>query len=350
MPVRPARPGRGHGTLLSLCLRYRRLLWAAGLVLIMATPLAAFTATSPVGARHPDGVTSLAVPSGARVLVFAPHPDDETLGAGGLIQAALRQGGQVRVVFFTSGDGFRLAGERTLGRLRMHPGDFRQLGELRQEEARQAISHLGLGGDDAAFLGFPDRGISRLWREHWSGKPFRSPYTGATAVPYKNTAAPGAPYTGAELLRQVGDEMSRFQPTLVVMPGPQDHHPDHLGTHLFATRALDEARQRGETWAPGAAIWEYTIHADHWPSPLGLDSLRGKAPAPVPLSAGNAPWRKLDLTSAEEEAKRAALDAHKSQVRVMSRFLYSFVQPVEYFQVRKRPGDQSARTRGGAGS
>src|ERR1051325_3837894 len=44
-----------------------------------------------------------------RVLVIAPHPDDETIGAGGLIQQALAQGSLVKVVVVTNGDGQRFA-------------------------------------------------------------------------------------------------------------------------------------------------------------------------------------------------------------------------------------------------
>jgi len=41
-----------------------------------------------------------------RILILAPHPDDETLGCGGTIQKALLQGKTVKVVFLTSGDSF----------------------------------------------------------------------------------------------------------------------------------------------------------------------------------------------------------------------------------------------------
>ena len=50
--------------------------------------------------------TELAVKRGERLLVLAPHPDDETLGAGGLIQRVLARGGTVRVVLVTAGDGY----------------------------------------------------------------------------------------------------------------------------------------------------------------------------------------------------------------------------------------------------
>src|SRR5262250_1622088 len=40
-----------------------------------------------------------------RLLVLAPHPDDELVGCGGMIQRALAAGAAVRVVFLTYGDG-----------------------------------------------------------------------------------------------------------------------------------------------------------------------------------------------------------------------------------------------------
>ena len=39
-----------------------------------------------------------------RVLVLAPHPDDEVLGAGGVIQQAVAQKLPIKIVFLTYGD------------------------------------------------------------------------------------------------------------------------------------------------------------------------------------------------------------------------------------------------------
>jgi LmbE family N-acetylglucosaminyl deacetylase len=39
-----------------------------------------------------------------RLLVVAPHPDDETLGAGGLLQRAAARGAAVRLCYATSGE------------------------------------------------------------------------------------------------------------------------------------------------------------------------------------------------------------------------------------------------------
>lgn len=46
----------------------------------------------------------LALPAFERVLVVAPHPDDETIGAGGTIALLSRAGAAVTVVFTSSGD------------------------------------------------------------------------------------------------------------------------------------------------------------------------------------------------------------------------------------------------------
>ena len=39
-----------------------------------------------------------------RLLILAPHPDDESLATGGLIQRAVKAGAKVRVLFATDGD------------------------------------------------------------------------------------------------------------------------------------------------------------------------------------------------------------------------------------------------------
>ncbi len=48
------------------------------------------------------------------LLVFAPHPDDEVIGAGGLLQLALRSGKRVLIVFVTNGDGYPSAASALL--------------------------------------------------------------------------------------------------------------------------------------------------------------------------------------------------------------------------------------------
>src|SRR5262245_15384239 len=116
----------------------QRRLWCALAVLLAAC------------ARQPGRVVphaqSLRVPARARVLVFAPHPDDETLAVGGLIYRLTKSGVPVRVVFVTNGDGYPHAVIDGLGKPHPTGSDYVAFGALRQREAVAAVRKLGLGG------------------------------------------------------------------------------------------------------------------------------------------------------------------------------------------------------------
>src|SRR5215831_11579943 len=71
---------------------------------------------------------ALEVNPATRLLVFAPHPDDEVLGAAGLIARVRSQGGAVHVVLLTSGDGFPEAVEAAEGIKNPKPSDYRGFG------------------------------------------------------------------------------------------------------------------------------------------------------------------------------------------------------------------------------
>jgi LmbE family N-acetylglucosaminyl deacetylase len=91
-------------------------------------------------------------------VVFAPHPDDETLGCGGTIRKRIDSGGHVRVAFMTDGSASHA---RQFGRA--------ELRKLREHEALRATTELGLRERDVHFLGFPD-GQLRQHREAASAR------------------------------------------------------------------------------------------------------------------------------------------------------------------------------------
>jgi LmbE family N-acetylglucosaminyl deacetylase len=79
-------------------------------------------------------------------VVFAPHPDDETLGCGALIARKRRAGANVVVVIATDGG--------------LSPrGKAQEVAAMRFEEARRACAALGVESNDVVFLGMEDGGL-----------------------------------------------------------------------------------------------------------------------------------------------------------------------------------------------
>ena len=118
-------------------------------------------AEKPKAAEKPKSIEPL-ISKDTRLMVFSPHPDDESLGAAGLIQRVIETGGSVRVVFLTNGDGFPEAVE--MGDHISNPTarDFREYGEDRMGESVKALAMLGMKESEVIFLRFPDGGLSAL--------------------------------------------------------------------------------------------------------------------------------------------------------------------------------------------
>jgi len=90
-----------------------------------------------------------------RVIVFAPHPDDETLGCGGTIAKKLNEGYDVSVVFVTDGR-YSLA---EIG-IFAGPAPF-EMKVIRREEAMRAMKILGLQEKNLFFLDFEDKTLEK---------------------------------------------------------------------------------------------------------------------------------------------------------------------------------------------
>jgi LmbE family N-acetylglucosaminyl deacetylase len=126
-----------------------------------------------------------------RLLVLAPHPDDEVLGCGGLICAHRELGHPVDVVVMTDG---------ALGdAARANDPAYR---EERRNETRRAL-HV-LGGAEVRFLDFPDGSLASRQE-------------------------------AADRLREI---IAATRPATLVFPSPLEVHPDHRATALHAARAL----------------------------------------------------------------------------------------------------------------
>ncbi len=266
-----------------------------------------------------------------RLLVLAPHEDDETLGPAGPIMAAKAHGLAVRVVIETNGDGYMFATMEEFRRLLPASRDFVRIGGVRQEESLAALAALGVTPDEVIFLSYPDRGTASLWNSHWDRcTPFRSPYTNLDRSPYARTYNPNAVYCGADLLGDLRSILRDFRPDLVVYPHPLDVHPDHWGLSAFVRLALALDQSGDATFKPDSLA--YLIHRPDYPEPGGL-KLDGSLFPPQALIELGGPWLRIDLGAQDASRKWQAIQHYRSQLPLLRGLLERFARCNELFAV-----------------
>ncbi len=235
------------------------------------------------GVGELPGLPPEALPAAAtRLLVLSAHPDDETLGAGGLIHLALAAGATVHVIVATAGEA-------------SHPGSPghgpERLARIRTAELAQALEALRPTGDTAAAATFEILGV-----------PDGTLADGAAQVEAALRAAAPAPGT------------------ILVAPYRHDGHADHDALGTLAARLAGEL---------GLGLLEYPVWFWHWAQP-------GSDPAWTR-------WNALALDAGAAAAKAAAMAAHRSQVAPLSEapedaallhepFLRHFTRPSETFR------------------
>jgi len=301
---------------------------ASPLVVALAV---AVTLVGPVLARAAE---PLVVPPRLRLLVVAPHPDDESLGAGGLIQQTLAAGGRVHVLFMTNGDGYPEAVEVATGHREPSASDYRGFGELRRAEALVALEHYRVLPLSVTFLGFPDGGLAEIWRRGPHVPAYQSPYTREDNPPYPQVLEAGARYVSRDLIHLIARIVALSDPDWIALPTPLDNHPDHCATFTFVLAALKSlaAEPGGASKIPDRLL-TYLVHTSKgWPPPA---TTPGPLPEPAKIFTP-ARWYSLELTPDQVKTKFEALDTHHTQAAVMEALLRSFARPNELFGVLER--------------
>ena len=95
-------------------------------------------------------MTPLRIGKPRHVLVVAPHPDDETIGAFGLIRLLRARGARVRVVVVADGAASHPASAAWSGA---------RLVAERRRETRRAMRRAGVDAGEVHFLALPDGGL-----------------------------------------------------------------------------------------------------------------------------------------------------------------------------------------------
>ncbi len=282
-------------------------------------------------------VEDLALLPTDRILVLAPHPDDEVLGAAGILQRTVAMKLPHKVVFFTHGDSNQWSFLLYRRHFVLMPRAVQKMGLVRRDEAMAASSILGIDRQNLIFLGYPDFGTLKIWYSNWNDRPpLVSILTRVTRVPYQSAMRPGALYKGEEILKDLRTILKEFKPTKIFVSHPADHNGDHLAMYLFTRVAVWDEQMENQV-----EIYPYLIHYLGWPKLVGFrPNMRLRPPD---FLKNIIPWKQYQLTPQEFELKKAALQAHKSQYFAASKSLLSFIRPNELFgdfpMVRLHPNE-----------
>jgi LmbE family N-acetylglucosaminyl deacetylase len=220
-------------------------------------------------------------------LLFAPHPDDESLACSILLQRAVRAGAAVRVVYVTDGDDNPWP-QRVLERKwRLNGTDRRRWGRLRRTEALAALRVLGVNGSAARFLALPDQKLTVMLM---SDSDLATAGRGPRSFPSCQSA-----------LEQLAAMIADWRPTDLLVPSISDTHPDHSALAVMLRLVLSESfsdpRATGQT-----AAWSYVVH--------------GRSPAFFDRA------EKICQSHREAETKLRAIRCHKTQLKLSrKRFL-----------------------------
>jgi LmbE family N-acetylglucosaminyl deacetylase len=225
----------------------------------------------------------LAFTSSSRLLLIAPHPDDETLGCGVVLQRAARTEAAIQVAYATDGDDNPWP-QRLIDRWRLGTNDRKRWGQLRSAEALAALRVLGVRASEASFLGLPDQGLTNL------------------------------------LIRDCRSTLERFaaiirdwSPTHLLVPSVADTHPDHNALAVILRLALAE-------FFPDElpmSVWSYAIH--------------GQSRAFFERA------QEYRQSEGETETKLRAIRCHKTQLKLSrGRFLAYAARPERFLELSSR--------------
>ena len=151
---------------------------------------------------------------GKRLLVLAPHPDDEVFGCGATLAAMARSGAEIRVLVLT--DGVLVHEFSNLPEAEAERQRQARI-ELRRSESLRAAKCLGYG--EPEFMGWQDGGLL-------------------------NDGTPDAQTVDAERIRQLKEMVQEWRPDLLLTPSVWEMHRDHRAVAQWGLLLLSCAPEK----------------------------------------------------------------------------------------------------------
>ncbi len=245
--------------------------------------------------------------AGETVLVFSPHPDDETIACGGYLNESLKRGAQVYIVLVTDGNN-------------------RNLRDLRYLEFEQATGILGVAKGNLTYLDYPDSRLSMV--------------------------------NPTFLQQTLEEQIARYQPDILLYPHPNDTHKDHSTLGKITEKILQELKEKAEVLehlegyeelvkeevleelvtikqiTKKIINYKYLVHHNYFPHPKKYAPELYVLP-PLDLITTGGGWEKFLLSPENKSMKEKALNAYSSQLRnpLLKNLLRASIRENELFAV-----------------
>jgi N-acetyl-1-D-myo-inositol-2-amino-2-deoxy-alpha-D-glucopyranoside deacetylase len=228
------------------------------------------------------------------LLLVHAHPDDETISTGGVMARYAAEGAHVVCVTCTGGE----HGEIVVPELDT-PENHARLGEIRAEELRKALAHLG--DIDSRQLGFVDSGMMGTPENEAAESFWQADFDSAVE----------------RLLRIVREVKPQ------VMVGYNDFggygHPDHIRSALITKAAFERTADDDE---PPLKLYEVTRD---WSR---MDEIRKRA-----AERGADAWWNPDASETDEE--RREREAHFAKMQAASGPITTIVDVADYVAAKR---------------
>ncbi|WP_312336602.1 DUF7402 domain-containing protein [Anaerospora hongkongensis] len=277
---------------------------------------------------------------GKRILILAPHQDDEALMCAGVISHALRNGVEVKIGVITNGD-----------------KKGRKIGLTRIKETIKAMDCLGLDGKNITFFGYGSTEMNvktsfmyRLYHADTDSTVIASNVGSETySIPdspeyhYQKFGSPGA-YNRSSLREDLKLFIAEYKPDHIFTASLYDIHPDHFILYQFIIEAIIATKRTTPAYSP--ILHEYIIHShdgdDFWP----LRNQKNNTPAPFSKPATFdtdtlLDWEKREIFTVPIEMQSIPYSKNKKHVVISKyrsqrpsgnkNYLYSYVKRDEIF-------------------
>lgn len=276
---------------------------------------------------------------GKKVLILAPHQDDEALMCSGMIESALSQGADIRIAVMTNGD-----------------KKGRKIGLIRIEETIKAMNYLGLHSDNIIFFGYgntnmDDNAFLKKLYEAQNDQAVIASNVGTQTYSISNKPeyhyqkyGEHGLYNRKTFQTDLQEFLSEFNPDFIFLPSLYDAHPDHSALFRFTVESLINLKREKNTFSP--IVYEYLIHSYDgdkcWPSREAIHSPLVPFSKPKTLdSETTLDWEKRESFSIPASMrnlpriinkKHRLISKYRSQKPSHShRYLFSYVKSDEFF-------------------